>query len=326
MADLVRESSPEALDRGSSLEALDDYSFNIVECFIDSEAFTQILRGITELEPSIEGPEQIADIQTPTLNCKQDLKPRRLNEAIWSLNGFCEAYDYETILPYAQDVFTHKPRTQDLNGRSTPLGQDTGVPHISKHQRTISAQIHSSASPEQFYLAGIHETTFQGQGSPSTEPADAVIQVDQRHQPLVSELLQNSPRQKSRDSSTAYKDNVEATHREPEEAPKTPVKKTVKPDDFKDLNDISEVDDLMFCEAANLLESANSVGATADSEIDQALFFKAFTLGLKSRKALLQRRMCILLEHQYSQDVSFWRSELPRMLKNIRVKTSKYRR
>jgi hypothetical protein len=35
-------------------------------------------------------------------------------------------------------------------------------------------------------------------GSPSTEPADAVIQVEQRHQPLVSELLQNSPRQKSR--------------------------------------------------------------------------------------------------------------------------------
>jgi hypothetical protein len=82
----------------------------------------------------------------------------------------------------------------------------------------------------------------------------------------------------------------------------------------------------MFCEAANLLESANSVGETADSEIDQERFFKAFTLGLKSRKALLQRRMCILLEHQYNQDVSFWRSELPRMLKNIRAKTSKYRR
>ncbi|XP_071212554.1 uncharacterized protein [Salvelinus alpinus] len=296
----------------------------------DSEAFTQILRGITELEPSNGAPEQSADKQTPTLNCKQDLKPRRLNEALWSLNGFCQAYDYETIIPYDPDVFTHKPRTQDLNGRSNPLGHDNVVPHISKHQRIISAQIHSSASPEQFYLADIHETSFQGQGSTSTEPADAVILAEQRHQPLVSELLQNSPRQKSRDSSPAYKDNAQTSEDAqtsiPEEAPKTPVKKTAKPDDFKDLNDISEVDDLMFCEAANLLESANSVGATADSEIDQDRFFKAFTLGLKSRKALLQRRMCILLEHQYNQDVSFWRSELPRMLKNIRAKTSKYRR
>ncbi|KAM9398482.1 uncharacterized protein ACWYII_031045 [Salvelinus alpinus] len=316
---------------GGCISPLDlDYSFNIVECFIDSEAFTQILRGITELEPSNGAPEQSADKQTPTLNCKQDLKPRRLNEALWSLNGFCQAYDYETIIPYDPDVFTHKPRTQDLNGRSTPLGQDNVVPHISKHQRIISAQIHSSASPEQFYLADIHETSFQGQGSTSTEPADAVILAEQRHQPLVSELLQNSPRQKSRDSSPAYKDNAQTSEDAqtsiPEEAPKTPVKKTAKPDDFKDLNDISEVDDLMFCEAANLLESANSVGATADSEIDQDRFFKAFTLGLKSRKALLQRRMCILLEHQYNQDVSFWRSELPRMLKNIRAKTSKYRR
>ena len=94
----------------------------------------------------------------------EDLKPRRLNDALWSLNGFCEAYDYETILPYSQDVFTQKQRTETLNGRSTPLGQDNVVPHISKHQRIISAQIHSSASPEQFYLADIHETSFQGLG------------------------------------------------------------------------------------------------------------------------------------------------------------------
>ncbi|XP_055727114.1 uncharacterized protein LOC129816552 [Salvelinus fontinalis] len=288
----------------------------------DSQTFTQILRDITELEPAVGSPEQIAYIPTPTLNCTE-IHPR--TGAIGSLHGFCEGYAYETIVPYSQDVFTHKPQTEPLNGLSTPLTQDRWTPPI-KHQRTIRAQIHRSASPEQYYWEGIHETALQGQGSQATDQADAIIRVAQRHVPEFLELLQNSPLQKSRDSSPAYKDLQEATHLDPEEAPKTPVTRTAKPDDFKVLNDISEVDDLMFCEVANLIEAANSGGAKASCEIDQAVLFKAFTQGLKSRKALLQRRMGILFEHQYNQDVSFWRRELPRMLNNSRVKTSKYLR
>ncbi|XP_055768063.1 uncharacterized protein LOC129861495 [Salvelinus fontinalis] len=277
----------------------------------DSQTFTQILRDITELEPAL------------FYVFTAEIHPR--TGAIGSLHGFCEGYAYETIVPYSQDVFTHKPQTETLNGLSTPLTQDRWTPPI-KHQRTIRAQIHRSASPEQYYWEGIHETALQGQGSQATDQADAIIRVAQRHVPEFSELLQNSPLQKSRDSSPAYKDIQEATHLDPEEAPKTPVTRTAKPDDFKVLNDISEVDDLMFCEVANLIEAANSGGATASCEIDQAVLFKAFTQGLKSRKALLQRRMGILFEHQYNQDVSFWRRELPRMLNNSRVKTSKYLR
>ncbi|XP_055784097.1 uncharacterized protein LOC129858886 [Salvelinus fontinalis] len=166
----------------------------------DSQTFTQILRDITELEPAVGSPEQIAYIPTPTLNCTE-IHPR--TGAIGSLHGFCEGYAYETIVPYSQDVFTHKPQTETLNGLSTPLTQDRWTPPI-KHQRTIRAQIHRSASPEQYYWEGIHETELQGQGSQATDQADAIIRVAQRHVPEFSELLQNSPLQKSRAFTTAY--------------------------------------------------------------------------------------------------------------------------
>jgi hypothetical protein len=77
---------------------------------------------------------------------------------------------------------------------------------------------------------------------------------------------------------------------------------TNKAEDIPVLNDISEVDDRLFCDAANLLDPDNSMVATSGSEIEQARLFTVFSRTLKSRKVLLHKRLGVLLERQYRDD------------------------
>jgi hypothetical protein len=130
------------------------------------------------------------------------------------------------------------------------------------------------------------------------------------------------------DSSPAYNGTEYLTHLKREEDPGSPniPNETTKTEDLNLINDISEADDRLLWDAANLLDSANSVVTTDGSEIEQARFFTAFSRALKSRKVLLHRRLGVLLERQYRQDISFWHRAIPRMLNSNPIKKRKYRR
>lgn len=182
-----------------------------------------------------------------------------------------------------------------------------------------------SPRPEKLFL---QETALHGQDSNETCPAESARPGEESLEPPVSAIRQNRPRQKSRDSSPAYNGTEEHTHREHAEdfGAQDIHNKTTKSDDFNVLNDISQVDDRIFCNAANLLDSSNSYVETPKPEIDQAGFINAFSKALKSRNVLQHRRMVDLLERQYSQDLSFWRRTMSRLLSNKPFKKRKYRR
>jgi hypothetical protein len=97
---------------------------------------------------------------------------------------------------------------------------------------------------------------------------------------------------------------------------------TTKPEDFTVLNVNSEADDRLLCDAANLLDSDNSLVETPKPEIEQARLFTAFSRALKSRKVLLHKRMGALLERQYRQDLSFWHRTMPRLLNSNPIKNA----
>lgn len=114
--------------------------------------------------------------------------------------------------------------------------------------------------------------------SNETCPSESGMLGEKSLEPTVSVIRQYSPHQKSPDSSPAYNGTEYHTQREHAEdfgAQDIP-NKTPKQDDFKDLNGISEVDDLMLCEAANLLDSSNYFVETPKLEIEQARFLTAF--------------------------------------------------
>eukprot|EP00063_Salmo_salar_P092845 XP_014067680.1 PREDICTED: uncharacterized protein LOC106611709 [Salmo salar] len=266
-----------------------------------SSSFLKILRGIDDLEqPSLEGAsaEQNACSQSPSHYCRPDRPQKRIPAALCTLND-----DIDAILPFCRTGFT-----------LTPPGTTT------RTQRTTCAQVHCAESPqpEKCYWSGnllLQETALHGQDSNETCPAESGRPGEKSLEPTVSAIRQNSPRQKSRDSSPAYNGTEDHTHREHVEDFGTPdiPNKTTKPDDFTVLNDIPEVDDLLLCELANLLDSSNSYVETPKPEIEPARFIIAFSRALKSRNVFLHRRMGALLERQYSQDLSFWRRTMPRV-------------
>eukprot|EP00063_Salmo_salar_P067513 XP_014042348.1 PREDICTED: uncharacterized protein LOC106595502 [Salmo salar] len=240
-----------------------------------SQSFTQMLRGLDDLEPNLSERDSqnktacsAESSQSPSHYCRPDRPKRRITSASCTLNE-----DIDAILPFCSNGFTLTP----------PRNQAT---YFRPKQGTTSAQVHCEESPRPNKLL-LQETALHGH-----------------------------------DSSPAYNGTEDHTHREPLEDFGAPDihNKTRKTDDLNVLNDISQVDDWLFCNAANLLDSSNSYVETPKPEIDQAEFIKAFSKALKSRNVLLHQRMVDLLERQYSQDLSFWHRTMPRLLKR------KYRR
>ena len=99
----------------------------------------------------------------------------------------------------------------------------------------------------------------------------------------------------------------------PNETPKRPV-----------FNDMSDVDDQLFCDAANLIDPVNSTASIPADE--QERFFTLFSRALKSRNVLLYKRLGDLIERQYRDDMLFWHRTIPRMLNSNPIKKRKYRR
>lgn len=101
-------------------------------------------------------------------------------------------------------------------------------------------------------------------------------------------------------------------------APNIPDETTDRPV----FNDISDVDDQLFCDAANLIDPVNSTA----SAVEQERFFTLFSRALKSRNVLLYKRVGDLIERQYRDDMLFWHRTIPRMLNSKPIKKRKYRR
>ena len=76
---------------------------------------------------------------------------------------------------------------------------------------------------------------------------------------------------------------------------------TTKVEDRPVFKDISDVDDQLFCDATNLIDPVNSMAP--GSAIEQARFFTLLSRALKSRNVLLYKRLGVLIERQYRDDV-----------------------
>ncbi|XP_064870006.1 hairy and enhancer of split-related protein HELT-like [Oncorhynchus nerka] len=148
------------------------------------------------------------------------------------------------------------------------------------------AQVHCSESspPENYCWAGnllLHEPALQGQDCPETDPAESGTLEGKSHTPPVPAIRHNK-RQKSRDSAPAKNGTDDHINLElgdsgapsiPNETPKRPV-----------FNDMSDVDDQLFCDAANLIDPVNSTASIPAAE--QERFFTLFSRALKSRNVL----------------------------------------
>ena len=92
------------------------------------------------------------------------------------------------------------------------------------------------------------------------------------------------------DSSSVYNNTEDDTHREHVEDFGTPDihNKTLKPDDFTVLNDISEEDDLILCEMANLPDSSNYfVGRAQWLESHKHLFNGIYSMAYSTEVTIL---------------------------------------
>nr|XP_029529259.1 hairy and enhancer of split-related protein HELT isoform X2 [Oncorhynchus nerka] len=180
-----------------------------------------------------------------------------IKDALWT----ADTQDFDAILPFCTSAFSNSPRIQ---GTSTPSRH---IPDPNRQRSTV-AQVHCSESspPENYCWAGnllLHEPALQGQDCPETGPAESGTLEGKSHTPPVSAIRHNK-RQKSRDSAPAKNGTDDHINLElgdsgapsiPNETPKRPV-----------FNDMSDVDDQLFCDAANLIDPVNSTASIPAAE------------------------------------------------------------
>ncbi|XP_013992217.1 uncharacterized protein [Salmo salar] len=198
--------------------------------------------GIDDWEqPSLEGVsvEQNACSQSPSHYCRPDRPQRRITDASCTLND-----DIDAILPFCTNGFT-----------LTPPGTKLHISDPNK-QRTTCAQVHCAESPRPEKLL-LQETALHGQDSNERCPAESGRPGEKKsrtHGFRDSSEQPASKKQRLLPGVTAQK----TIH--PESTQRVSARRTfpIKPDDFTVLNDIPEVDDLLLCDAANLLDSSYS--------------------------------------------------------------------
>nr|XP_046194292.1 uncharacterized protein LOC124024442 [Oncorhynchus gorbuscha] len=280
-----------------------------------SPTFMQILRELPDLEHDGGSQEQNSGRQSPTAFFRSDIQPVVIKDVLWT----SDTQEFDAILPFCTSAFSNSPQIQ---GTLTP-SRHTQDPN---KQLVTLAQVHCSESspPENYCWAGnllLHEPALQGQDCPETDPAESGTLDGKSHTPPVSAIRHNK-RQKSRDSAPVKNGTDDHINLELGDSgapriqngtPKRPV-----------FNDISDVDDQLFCDAANLVDPVNSTASVPAAE--QERFFTLFSRALKSRNVLLYKQLGDLIERQYRDDMLFWHRTIPRMLNSNPIKKRKYRR
>ncbi|XP_031680501.1 uncharacterized protein LOC109875767 isoform X1 [Oncorhynchus kisutch] len=240
---------------------------------------------------TLEEEEEVGDRVDTT-----DIQPRMIKASLWTTDT---TGDLDAILPFCMNFFSSTPRTENLNVPTPPPETSTHSLHIPcpNNQRITVAQVHcvESPRPKKGYRAEnvrIQQLALYGDDSNETGPAESGTLDEKSLEPSLSAIRENSQRQKSRDSSPAKNGTEAHIQLGDSDSPNIP-NETTKAEDIPFFNDISKVDDQLFCDAANLLDPDNSMASTSRSEIEQARIFTFLSRALKSRNALLYKRLGI---------------------------------